>query len=120
MYTPDDYLQLCLWSVTRLTHVPPEWALPPNGVIVDGKAVGFLILMDNNCGMIDFFLSNPKTSKKERREALDQVSERLIDIARDRGVRMLLCSTRKKVIRDRALKYGFTADGHFMSFKKEL
>lgn len=112
--------QLVRWYAIRDQDCPPEWSIPDTGVIVEGVAAGFFILMSNNCGMFDFFISNPLSDKRERDKALDKIVTELIEIARDVNCRAILCNSEHPAIKARAMKHGFNFIGDFSCFSREI
>lgn len=119
-YQKEDYSLICKWCAERDISPPPEWSLPEHGLIVDGHAVGFLILMNNRCGILDFYISSPFSDKIFRSRALDKITRGLLDIAKEQDLKIVLASTKKMSVKDRAIRNGFSPDGHFMSLKKEI
>lgn len=99
---------------------PPAWALPHTGFIVENIACGFLVLTNNSCGILDFYLSNPTADKFERDETLREITTELMDSAGEFGVKMIMFNTQHKSIEKLGLEKGFKADGLFSCFSKEI
>jgi hypothetical protein len=119
-YERADYKTLAHWCARRDIEAPPEWVFPATGYIVDEIAAGFLVFMNNEMAMIDFFISNPLSDKKERDKALDKISKALIARAKDAGIKMLICTTQKEAVKKRALFHDFKYQGEFSAFRLEL
>lgn len=119
-YQPSDYKDILEWCFIRDINEPPQWALPKSGVIVDGIAVGFLILTNNHCGIIEYFISNPVSDKRERDKALDDIVVALLDIAKQMNVKMVTCNSQHPAIKDRAIKHGFNLLGNYTCFEKGI
>lgn len=119
-YKPEDYHMIYSWCMIRDMNLPPKWILPETGIIVDYVAVGFLILTNNKCGILDFFIGNPLSDKKERDQALDGITTNLIELSIDMGIKMLVCNSQHPAIKDRAMKHGFNFIGNYACFEKGL
>lgn len=119
-YEDRDYESICKWLTLRDMPPIPEWSLPPHGMIVEGVACGFLIVMDNNFGMLDFYISNPHSDKSSRDKALDHITHDLINLGKDLSLKMILCSTKSRAVKERARKHGFRSDGQFTNFILEV
>ena len=120
LYDKADYDKIIEWCFIRDINPPAQWSLPETGIIVDDVAVGFLITTSNSCGLIDFYISNPTASKKERDIALDGITISLINLAENLGVKKIFCNTQHPAISDRAIKHGFNSLGKFTCFEKGL
>ena len=118
--TQADFQILNHWCSLR--DLPPldQDVLPDTGFIVDEIAAGFLIAMNNNMGILDFYVSNPHSDKKERDVALDEITKELIATAKDVGMKRLICTTKNDAISKRAMFHGFEYMGQFASFRLEL
>lgn len=86
--------------------------LPKNGFIAldeDGTpiAAGFLRGMEGPYGMLDSYISNPKHSRKDRHNALDEITKRLIALAEELGLNKLIAFSKDDGIISRALSNGF-------------
>lgn len=119
-YNSTFYSMIKDWCYLRDVKAPPEWSVPPNGFIVPHVACGFLICYDNNCGSLDFYMSNPVADKDLRCESLDKITSGLVAFAKAKDIKFLFCNTNIKAISDRANKLGFTMTGERTHFVKEL
>jgi len=120
LYKSSDYATIQEWAFIRDMNPPPKWSLPETGIISDDVAVGFLILTNNHCGILDFFISNPTSYKHVRSWALDQITSKLIQLAKEMKVKKLLCDTQHPAIKERAIKHGFNSLGLYECFEKGL
>lgn len=92
--------------------------LPHLGYIVEGIAAGFLRQCEGPYGLIDGYITNPTKTSEERNEALDIITESLINDAKAKGINHLLAFTRDNGILERAKKHGFAhLPHHFMVFE---
>ena len=119
-YFPEDYQMISGWCCKRDMSPPPEWSIPSTGVIVPDVACGFILCMNNQCGVMDFFMTNPEVDKKTRKGAIDAIVEELELSAKEAGIRMLFANSKIKSIQEAAIRTGYELMGSFLSFKKEL
>ena len=108
------------WCALRDSASSPEWSVPDTGFIVEDVAMGFFILLSNNCGFLDFYVTNPQASKTERAEALRRITLELIETAKEIGIQMLMCNTQSESIKNLAKEFGFKSDGEFSCFSMEI
>lgn len=119
-YKSEDYHMIYNWCMVRDMSVPPKWMLPETGIIVDYVAVGFLILTNNRCGILDYFIGNPLSDKQERHKALDGITANLIELSIDMDIKMLVCNSQHPAIKDLAIRHGFNFIGNYACFEKGL
>lgn len=119
-YCNYHYEMISKWCSLRDKPAPPEWAVPDSGLIIEGVACGFVILLSNGCGMLDFYISNPHADRESRRKALREITSELIEVAKELGVKMLLCNTQSESIKNLAFETGFRLDGDFTCFSMEI
>jgi hypothetical protein len=119
-YQDKDFKEISHWCSLRDRPAPEEWALPDSGFIVDGVACGFLVMTNTKIGILDFYISNPHADKEARREALEEITNELIEAAKEVGIRSIVFSTQFESIRQLGHFFGFTSDGEYSYFTKEL
>lgn len=119
-YRPEHYAQIKDWCEKREIFAPPENCLPPTGIVVPGVACGFLITTSNNFGILDFYISNPVSSFEERQEALDEITNELIETAKDLGLINIVCDSKFPAIESLAIKHEFISTGTFKHFARSL
>lgn len=108
------------WRETRgLKNVDPE-ILPHHGLIVPGLAAGFMYIADQKIGILEFFITNPKASKRACWDALDTILKALMHVAIALGCKMIKWDTRIKTFKRRSAHYGFKEVGQYTVFIKEL
>ena len=120
IYEEKDYKTIAHWMSLRDRAPMPEWSIPPSGFIVDDVAAGFLTLTNNYVGILDFYISNPFSSSRERNQALDFITKELIEFAKVMGCKMITCSSQVNSIQSRALKHGFKKDGDFIFYSRSV
>ena len=81
--------------------------LPMLGAIVDDTAIGLLYLTNSDAAWIDNMTSNPDAQPKKVAKAVDAIVMRLIDTAREHGVKQLYGVTSKKSMAKWIKRLGF-------------
>ncbi len=119
-FLKTDHQMMCDWFKARGQMAPPLEFLPECGLVVSGVAMGFLIKTDCKFGILDFFITNKDTTKRERAIALDEIATELIRDAHLAGLHFVKCDTRFENIKDLAIKLKFSYLGESSSFVKEL
>lgn len=100
-------------NLLALRDMDPKLAedLPNNGVLVFQDnvlvAAGFIRLIEGSSAMLDSYITNPEVAPELRNEALDKVTESLINQSKDLGISKLLSFTVEQTIIDRAIRHGF-------------
>lgn len=75
---------------------------------------GFLRNIENNMGMIDGLITNPKRSSAERHEALNLVVGNLIEAAKEFKMNILMAFTLDDSVKGRANAFNFEELPHTM------
>lgn len=119
-FYPDDYNQIKEWFLAHNIEAIPKELLPINGLIVDGLAAGFLITTDNGVGILEFFISNPKSDSGLRDTALDLIIEGLLERAKTLGLKFVMARTDHDAVKRRAYKFDFINHGRFDSFSRGI
>jgi len=108
-----DYVTICKWWLAHKKYTIPVEMLPTYGLIVPNIAAGFLIVTDCDLALLEYYVTNPKSDKKERDLALDLITNRLIKYGESIGVNNFKADTQIKAIKDRAEKFGFRNIGQY-------
>jgi hypothetical protein len=74
-------------------------------------AAGFLRLMEGDIGMIDGYVTDPTALSKDRHSALNELTDKIIIVAKELKLKGLLVFTSDESIKIRAEAAGFI-DGH--------
>lgn len=119
-YEDSDILQIDDWCKARNLPMINPSLLPDTGYVVDGIAAGFLYLTNSKVGLLDSYISNPESAGSDRNIALDQITEKLLEIARINKLKLVICSTDYNTIKTRAKSFGFRSCGMHESFTLEL
>ena len=120
LYTSEHYEQIQSWFIARNLNVPSETSLPTHGAIVENVAVGFLFCTDGDLAYIDFYVSNPKASRRDVLKAFDEITTNLILWAKEMDYSSILANTQFKSIEKMAVKHGFKNLGQYTSFARSL
>lgn len=120
LFVETDYKELCEWYHGWKKNPPKLEFLSCLGVIVPGIAAGFLTTSNVNVGIIDSFITNRKAGKKDRDQALDLITEKIIYLAKGVGCKALKFNTKYDTIKLRAKKFGFNDVGNYTVFMKEI
>lgn len=81
-------------------------------------AAGFLRDCDGVFGIIDGLVSNPKASSEARDQALDMITEKIIEQAKDMKLDGIVAWSNHKNTLLRASRHGFVATDHTFIVKK--
>lgn len=109
------YAEICEWYNEHNLRAPGLEVLPEYGLIIRDLAAGFLIWTDCGLGILEFFISNPKSNKKERDLALDLITRGLMDHGAEMGLHYFKCASDRPQIIARAERFGFKNVGQFTS-----
>jgi hypothetical protein len=110
-----DYNTIARWYESHNQPVPAQDVLPTFGLIDDKAAAGFLIVCDCNLGILEFYITDPESTKSRRDHALDEITTELLKYGRAIGIRNFKCDTEVDAIAKRAEKFGFRHVGSFMN-----
>jgi len=116
--TLEDWPVIQHWFGTRGDAVAK---LPPTGFIVDGVAACFLTKTDSGVAFLEAYVTNPEAPAAARSDALDQLTARLIEEARDCGFSSLVALTIDRGLCARAVeRHGFTYVGQKHGLVREF
>lgn len=115
-----DFDEIEKWFFERDMRMPDVSLFPRVGFIVRGVAAGFIFYTDSLVAIIDGYISNPKSDARQRDEALDLITEALINNAKFHGIKVIKCDTPLDVVKKRALKFGFELTGSYESFMRRF
>ena len=110
-FDESHYLDLCRWWESHGMPIVPMDHLSTHGRVVDNIAAGFLIATDTPLAILDFFITNPESSKEDRDKALDELTQTLIKDAKVLGYDVLMASSKISAVVERAKKNGFKSIG---------
>lgn len=115
-----DFDEIAKWFEARKMPMPDRSLFPKVGFIVDNVAAGFIYFTDSRVAIIDCYISNPKSDKKVRDEALRGITGALVTIGKSHNTRLLKCDTQLDAIKIRAEQTGFKRIGSFDAFIMEI
>lgn len=90
------------------------------GFIVDNIAAAFLYTTNSSVCWIESYISNPESNKKDRKKALDLITEAIIQKAKDLGFMAIICFIDLKTTYQRCLDYGFVPGTEKIIFTKRI
>lgn len=120
LYEAKDYDEMCSWYIGHSLPVPNPIFLPPVGYIEDGLAAGFLVCCDNNFAIAEFFITNKKAPVEDRKKALRNVADKLVEHAKFLKIKIIKVDTQLDVLREFAAEYKFKSLGDYSMFIKEI
>ncbi len=115
-----DFDEIKRWFGIRDERFPDRSLFPDTGFIIDGIAAGFVYFTDSSIAIIDCYISNPDTDQLSRSDALNAITESLINSAKFHRCKMIKCDTKLESIKARAISHGFKTTGAYESFIKEI
>lgn len=77
------------------------------GFIVDNVAAAFLYTTNSPICMFEAYITNPETNKDERKEALDLITNKLFETAKNMNFKTIISLVNNKATHQRCLDYGF-------------
>jgi len=116
MYTkPYDmsihYLSMLGWLSARDCYLPHHSEIPKIGFVAyEGKdmvAMGFIRRVEGNYGQLDGLVSNPDMPPKLRSQAIDLVTQKIIEKAKSLKIKTLVAFTKDKNTLVRSFSHGF-------------
>lgn len=81
----SDYKMLAGWWMKRTMLPPKAEFLPENGYIVSEKMALFICKTDSKFAILEFFISDPDTSKEQRKVLTDLLVEYVLDECKNLG-----------------------------------
>lgn len=117
-YTPGlHYDHLKRWALYRDLPESTVKDIPHLGFIVIkesniGVAAGFLRRCEGDYAIIDGYMTNPTCSSQERNEALDMITQSIVNTTKTHGISKILAFTADAGIVERAKKHGFALLPH--------
>lgn len=123
-FTAEHHPLLASWWEGHGWPVIPMSTLPTRGLLVgetQPAVAGFLYITDSDVGIMEWIVSDPKSSIFERSKALDVLIEELCSLAKESGCRLLLTFLKHKGLMKRVEKIGFIqTDAEMTHFGREL
>lgn len=116
----EDREVINFWYGLRGMNWLHEHLFPDVGYIVPGIGAGFIYQTDSSLCFIEGYISNPKSTKEERKEAFDAITISLIHAAKDHGFQTMLAYTHHEEIAKRCERFQFQRKGDYALYKREL
>jgi hypothetical protein len=123
-FADEDHGMICNWWVGHGWPVLPLSSLPTNGIIVEKNGVplvcGFVYQTDSDLALIEWIVSDPKSSPVDRVRALDELIDSLSELAKAGGARLALTFVRNERLIERYQNRGFVVTEQHTTLVKEL
>jgi len=117
-YTDQDYETVSTWYVERNLNPVPRRYLPTVGAMVPGIACAFMYQTDGQFVILENFITNPRTTHEQRKEALDIIVADMLASAKGLGFGTAIAFTTHPTV-----EYGcrdFQPGGDYKMFSKEI
>ena len=93
--------------------------LPVIGYIEDHVAAGFLYQTDSQICILGSYVTNPQASRGKRKESLFEISDALIDYARESNFKRIFATTKLDCIEKMCHTFDFKEIGTYKMFLGE-
>lgn len=114
-FEESDYPLLCSWWFEHGWNPIPLELLPKMGYIVDDICAGFIYLNDSKFCHLEWIISDPRSSKKERDETLNVLIDHLCSVAKDLGYTTVFSATKHESLVNRYKNKGFIVTDNNMT-----
>lgn len=111
-----DILEISAWFKVRGLQSPALAQLPAIGFIEEATAAGFLIRAECGIGFLDFYISNPDASSRERATSFKEITRALTAKARAHGIKLIMFNTKYPTLKKLAGDLQFKYLGEYSSF----
>lgn len=81
----SDYNMLAKWWIGHLMDPPSIDFLPENGYIISNKMALFICKTDSKFAILEFYISDPNSSKEERKVLSDLILNYTLDECKKMG-----------------------------------
>lgn len=105
--TQENYKVLVEWWKSHGWDAIPFDILPKIGYIINDNVAGFLYSTDSTMAIMEWFISNPNSTKEERNENLNILINFLSEIAKDLGFKTCFTYTVNKGLINKLENNGF-------------
>jgi hypothetical protein len=102
-----DYKTLCEWWSVWNFVPPPQVLLPTTGFVASEAAAAFLYLSNSPVAWMEWAVVDPKATKQQRNESLNELLLHVEKAAKLVGVRMMFTSIRNAPFNARLKKQGW-------------
>lgn len=119
-FQEEDLDEINGWLKFRGQKEMPIELVSRTGFIVAGIACGFLYATDSRACYFDLYISNKEIPGDKRRIALDEISVKLIETAKERGYWMIIANSSNPSVQQRCKDFGFEDRGYHKVFIMEI
>lgn len=102
-----------------------EWNMPPlkdsefpKLGFTNGIAAGFLVQTDSMVCFLDGYISNREALKEDREKAICEITEALLQSAKDLGFKRIIAISTQKAILKYCDMHGFLSTDYFVKIKE--
>ena len=88
-YVDSDSEKVMSWFDEHGWDAPPKLLIPPDGLIIDDICCSWVYFGEPRMAIIGWPVTNPAAPRAERYEGLKLVTENLVNLARDRGAKLM-------------------------------
>lgn len=114
IYDHDKHLgKLTEWLASRNISVPDRRLFARFGLVIDDKAIGFLVQTDSAAAWIDHVAADPKAKDSERKQALELLFRLLEQEAFRKGYLMVTALAQLPVMRSKFTMRGYQKAGEY-------
>lgn len=93
-----DFYTLDTWREERGVPLVPRDLYPPDGLIVEGVAAGFLTLTTSKMALVENVVTNPRALKEDREKAVIEIVKKLEELAVSKGCKYLVGITQNSKV----------------------
>jgi len=119
-FIPSDLPQVNSWYVAHQKPPVRITLLPQHGMIEENVAAGFLYRTDSAVCFLDGYISNPAAPLLTRYRAFIDITDRLIEYAKDRGAAHVIALCKARGIVKLAVRFGLRATGTYVLAEREI
>lgn len=116
----EDRDTINAWYAMRGLPELHEHLFPDVGYIVPGVGAGFIYQTDSSLCFIEGYISNPSSTKAQRKESFDHITNALIRAAKEHGFRSILAYTQNEEIAKRCERFQFQRKGDYTLYARGI
>jgi hypothetical protein len=110
----EDYEMVCKWWKDWNWPIMAMNFLPTTGLIVSNEeknlCAAWLYITDSDFCIIDWFISNKKASKEERKGSVEFLIEKLSEKAKDFGFKTIFTWTKNQILIKKLENFGYSKE----------
>lgn len=106
-FEESDYPLLCSWWFEHGWNPIPLELLPKVGYVVDEICAGFLYVNNSGLCHLEWLVSDPRSDKAIRNEALTLLIDSLCSTAKEHNLKAIFTTSNNKNLIERLKNHGF-------------